>query len=233
MRTAFLTWLALSMGCALPGSMAPGADSSGTSRTGCVPIPGGVLDDGGGQRVEIAAYCLEATEVTVRQYDECVQAGACSGELELGQKDDGWCETPLPGCQRRKQRTCNSSFSDRDGFPVNCVDLGQAQAYCSWQGRRLPTGAEQRWEIVGGAEGRTWPWGESEPTCSTMSTWQNDCPLLRGPTAPVGAAPQGRSVHGIYDLVGNVSEWVTDPQERVSEVRSARIGFRCAESRAP
>lgn len=64
-----------------------------------------------------------------------------------------------------------------------------------------------------------------------MSTWLDDCPLLRGPTAPVGAAPQGRSVHGLYDLAGNVSEWVTEPRDRVIDVRSANIGFRCAKSR--
>lgn len=78
MRTTFLTCLTLCLGCAPPGSV------SGASRTACVPIPAGVLDDGRGQAVTLAPYCLEATEVTVRQYDECVRAGACSGEIELG-----------------------------------------------------------------------------------------------------------------------------------------------------
>ncbi len=93
-----------------------------------------------------------------------------------------------------------------DNQPVVGVAWVDAVAYCRWAGNRLPTEAE--WEkAAGGEDGMKWPWGDE-----FNGSWVNG----RGEgdgykySAPVGSFESGRSPYGIYDMSGNVSEWVLD-----------------------
>jgi formylglycine-generating enzyme required for sulfatase activity len=135
--------------------------------------------------VYLDAYYIDRTEVTAAAYEVCVTAGGCtapgSGSYSTYQK---------PGME---------------DHPINRVTWFQAEAYCAWAGKRLPTEAE--WEKAArGTDGRKYPWGNATATCdlAVMSA----CP---GDTQPVcSVSPAGDSPYGLCDMAGNVWEWVAD-----------------------
>ena len=96
--------------------------------------------------------------------------------------------------------------------PVIHVNWFEANAWCAWAGRRLPT--EVEWEIAALAERagdrlaptrRTYPWGEAppEPRRANLDGWSLGC-------VPVGALPDGDSAFGCRQMLGNVWEWTAD-----------------------
>lgn len=92
--------------------------------------------------------------------------------------------------------------------PVVNIDWQDANAYCRWVGRRLPTSAE--WEKAArGTDARRYPWGASAPTLD-LANFQNTSPETYDGLAAVGAHPRGRSPYGVEDLAGNAAEWVWD-----------------------
>jgi sulfatase modifying factor 1 len=136
----------------------------------------------------VDAFDLDAKEVTVADYARCVS--------------DGKCKAIDP---RRGPKVCNSAVTGRDRHPITCVTWDEAQTYCGWTGKRLPTEAE--WEYAArGTASRTYPWGEEVPTCdrATIDQCQHDS------TEPIGSHPKGDTDTGISDLAGNAYEWVAD-----------------------
>lgn len=108
-----------------------------------------------------------------------------------------------------------SGIRERLDSPVVQVSWNDAQAFCSWRGRRLPSEEEWEWAARGGLQGRTYPWGNKFQS-KRSNLWQGLFP--DGDTAedgyhgiaPVTAFPPQNSF-GLYDMMGNAWEWTSTP----------------------
>lgn len=93
----------------------------------------------------------------------------------------------------------------RDPLPVTGISWFDAYSYCRWRGKRLPS--EMEWEKAArGVAGLEYPWGNTWDAEKT-NTGEGEQELV---IAPVGAAKGDVSPYGVYDMAGNVSEWVND-----------------------
>jgi len=155
-------------------------------------------------QVDLDAFYMDVYEVTNAAYKDCVEAGACD----------------LP--QNTSSFTHSSYYGDPDfnDYPVVYVGWNQADAYCTWRDASLPT--EAQWEKAArGKDGRGYPWGNQfddsllnfcDKNCAVTYSGVADTNSDDGyaDTAPVGSYEGGKSPYGIYDLAGNVWEWVAD-----------------------
>jgi serine/threonine protein kinase len=150
--------------------------------------------------VSLRSFWMDEHEVTVSAYKDCVQADACKIN------------------EVRSEGVAGDYFSDAKyaDYPVVDVTWQDASNYCAWRAARLPTEAE--WELAaGGTSSQTYPWG-NEPK-AVLNICDVNCNLPHKDTslddgypfqAPVASFPQGASPYGLYDMSGNVWEWMAD-----------------------
>ena len=140
--------------------------------------------------VSLDAFYIDKYEVTNKLYKECADAGKCEPPKQIY----FFAESP---------NKIYYGVSQYDNYPVIFVDWNMAKSYCEWRGARLPTEAE--WEKAArGADGNTYPWGK-DLDCQ-KANYQG----CVNRTSEVGVYPQGVSPYGVYDMTGNVWEWVSD-----------------------
>jgi formylglycine-generating enzyme required for sulfatase activity len=136
----------------------------------------------------VESFELDKLEVSVEAYKVCASSGKC--------------QTPDTGTY------CNWGKPGKERHPVNCVDAVQAEAYCAFVGKRLPT--EDEWDYAArGPDGRKYPWKEGPPGAQLCWSGEgNDAGKgNRQGTCPVGQFPAGASQSGALDMAGNVWEW--------------------------
>jgi formylglycine-generating enzyme required for sulfatase activity/energy-coupling factor transporter ATP-binding protein EcfA2 len=136
--------------------------------------------------IHLGGFEIDRFEVSNHQYSLCVSAGGC--------------QEPNDPTRYR-----DSQFAD---YPVAGVTAFQADVYCRWLGKRLPT--ELEWERAArGPKGQPWPWGNADPLPETANLAYGNAAegaLMRVDSLPVGASPAPESV---YNLIGNVWEWTS------------------------
>jgi sulfatase modifying factor 1 len=138
--------------------------------------------------IELDAYKIDRFEVTNHQYRAFV---AATGHRKAA-----------PPSRYAKNVSKMSGVNQ----PVTYVSWEDADAYCHWKGKRLPTEAE--WEkAMRGTDGRLLPWGQELDLLAANLGSANDGFEA---TAPVASFARDRSPFGVYDGIGNVMEWVAD-----------------------
>jgi formylglycine-generating enzyme required for sulfatase activity len=220
------------------------AHCSGASKE-CPPcmmlVRGGQFPLGGkhGPTVRVPDTCVDVTEVTTRTYADCVEAGGCLWPVA---------------------QMCRANPLAKTDHPMNCVTFDQARTFCRAIGKDLPTEAQWEWIARGGAEARTFPWGEAQPNeqlcwrrakdeetiqvegdssasvlklgdakpvaasnVTNASVSQGAANVDEG-TCPVARHDAGKSLHGIYDLAGNVWEWTRTRDPADPRARTLRGG---------
>ena len=113
--------------------------------------------------------------------------------------------------------TYNGKFEPRPGldkFPINNVTWQAASEYCKWKGKRLPSEAE--WEKAArGENGNIYPWGNQPPSprlARYNQTWTKE--IKHQVLVSIDSLSEGKSPYGIYNMAGNVKEWVDDWYDR-------------------
>jgi serine/threonine-protein kinase len=141
--------------------------------------------------VAVAPFWIDRTEVTVAAYRACVGAGACLRPA-------------------RASTTCTFDADDGE-LPVSCVHWSDADAYCRFAKKRLPT--EVEWEFAArGSLAVPFPWGGAASCSNAVTLVSERTGRSCAPSGPtrVGSHPGGDSLFGVQDLSGNVEEWTAD-----------------------
>jgi iron(II)-dependent oxidoreductase len=166
--------------------------------------------------VVLKPYRIAAAAVTNREFQSFVDDGGYRRRELWSARGWDWrrranLSWPLfwiPGGERWFERSFDQTSTLKPWHPVCGVSWFEAEAYCKWARRRLPTEAE--WEMAASfdpASGkkRRYPWGDSPPLPA-----QANLDFRQGGTVDVRALPAGDSALGCRQMIGNVWEWVVD-----------------------
>lgn len=166
------------------------------------------------RQVTSGTFQVDHAEVRVGQYRECVRAGVCA--------EPAWDDCKVYTHQGYQFALRVPKALREDDVPMTCVTRGEASAYCSWAGGRLPSNDEWEW-AARGDDGRLFPWGNN--WAPGLANWA-EADIYRTPVvgeldgfasvAPPGQYEDGKSPHGVFDMAGNVAEWVDGPGDGIA-----------------
>jgi len=161
-------------------------------------VPGGTFNMGAGESgdtapihaVTLDSFFMDQFEVTNERYGQCVSAGVCAPPT------------------RRSTDTRSAYFTDPSfaNFPMVNESWQQAETFCEWDGRRLPTEAEWEYAARGGTRTKYW-WGEQlQPGLAGCK----NCTEVAMAELPSKVGSFKANPFGLYDMGGTIDQWVED-----------------------
>ncbi len=198
-------------------------------------IPGGTYNrsNDASYPATVSDFRLDTYEITVGRFRRFVSAytrgmiAAGAGKNPNNAADPGWdkawdASLPADSAALESAVRCSTTYETwtstagaNENKPMNCLPWYEAEAFCIWDGGRLPTEAEWNYAAAGGREQREYPWGSTEPGADAKLAIYNcyysgssDC--VAADIAPVGSVSAGNGRWGQADLAGNMWEWVQD-----------------------
>ncbi len=179
----------------------PGYGQVDEGCTGMAQIPSGCFDMGDNfneigsdaqpvHTVCITGFEMDVHEVTNAQYSQCVNAAVCTPPARTDSRT-------------RAEYFGNPAYDD---YPVIYITWLDADTYCAWAGKRLPTEAEWEYAARGGLVGKRYPWGDTLHR-SDANFWDPGAPDENDTTRVARYRPNG---FGLFDMAGNVWEWTQD-----------------------
>ena len=169
-----------------------------------VYIPGGTFAQGARQGdpyaqqdesplhlVDLSPYYIDRTEVSRAQYFACFNAGVCA--------------LPVTDNNCPQSQSITGAAANK---PISCVRFIDAQTYCGWLGKRLPTEAEWEKAARGPHPSQViWPWGNTEDASRAVVACSAG---LESCLDVVDGKATGVSAYGLHHMAGNVAEYVLD-----------------------
>lgn len=171
----------------------------------------------------ISGFYLDEFEVTVARFRRFVaaydpwrtagnpvQGAGKHPKIDLTGWQNLWSAAlPADAAALRQRVSCEpfhswtNTVAINEDLPMNCVDWYVANAFCTWDGARLPTEAEWAFAAVGGSEERIYAWGDERPR-EDLAVYSGHQP------ARIGSVPEGAARWGQNDMAGSVYEWTFD-----------------------
>lgn len=202
---------------------------------GLVEVNGGLFSLGSAETstgeplsgtVSVSSIVVDSHEVTVSRFRRFWMDGhpTPSGPIRYPNGANVAVGATLEPISPASGQVCNWSAAagGRESHPINCADWNTAQAFCAWDGGRLPTEAEYEYlvryrPITGSTVPRRYPWGNEDlteaiggfprPTPCDRAQFQECVGENGARTRQVGSFPGNG---GLFDLAGNVTEWMAD-----------------------
>jgi len=185
------------------------------------------LDDFPPHRVTLSGFWMDTTEVTNKSFATFVRSTGyiTTAQRQPADRNDqpgamvfqpgqGW--QWINGASWQHPSGPGSDLTGKDLHPVVHISWEDANAYCTWAGKRLPTEAEWEYAARGGLNNQPYPWGMQSPDtgAAKANIWEGNFPSQNTKadgyilTAPVAQYPPNG--YGLYDMAGNVWEWCSD-----------------------